>query len=240
VKSLIRDDHREQLRQVGMSEVDGINHLLKLNDYATKDPAGYVRWVMTQARIDPRQAFPEYFTAGQDGQAYQPPQIDPQFQQLQATVQTLQQREQARERDSRDRDAREYELRKSSAVDVIAKFRDATDESGTPAHPYFHQLEEVIAQLCKYHPTIKDIPDISERLAEAYETAVSGNKDLRKSVLESEVARAKAEQRKQADVDKARRAAPAIRTSVPTSGLKGKSRSLDELVRGAIGSVSNA
>jgi len=238
VKSLIRDDHREQLRQVGMNEVDGINHLLKLNDYATKDPAGYVRWVMTQARIDPRQAFPEYFAAGQDGQAYQPPQIDPQLQQLQATVQTLQQREAARERYQQQQAATEYEGRLASAGDVIAKFRDATDEAGSPAHPYFDQVKEVIAQLCASHPTIKNIPDISDRLAQAYETAIYAEPSLRKNVMDSELARAKAEQRKQQDVEKARRASPAIKPNAPTSGLRNKPKTLTDALRGAMGGIS--
>ena len=73
VRSLITDTHRAQMRNAGMSEADGIGFLIKLNDFATRDPAAYVRWVVEQTGLNPQQLFQSATgMAPQPGQQPQP------------------------------------------------------------------------------------------------------------------------------------------------------------------------
>ncbi len=230
VRSLVTDEHRRQMAAGGFkSEVEGIAHLVKLNDWATKDFPGYVRWAVEQfSQGNPaaalRQIFPDAFTGSTEGQpgaqpAPQPaidPRIkqayDPILRQIMAEVQGLKQGSQQAQERAADR--------------VIANFRDETDEAGQAKRPHFAQVEQRMIGLLQT-PGFQNIEDMGERLQQAYDAAVALDPTIRKQVIDSEAQRRADELRKADEVARARRARAPIKATPsgpatkPMKGLDG-------------------
>ncbi len=233
IKSLITDEHRRQMRESGMDEVGGVGYLLKLNDYARTNPREYARWFVQQARIDPRQLFPEAFAGTAQPQPQGSPQGQPQAQRpadptpqfysalnpLIETVQGIRQELQQSKVKSADR--------------AIANFRDAKGQDGTALHPHLTVVEREMTQHLS-SPALQQIEDFGERLQRAYDIAVANNSDLRTQTLESEVqkrlAKAQADERQKAELAKARKAKAPVR-SQPTGPVTAKKTSLDDTLR---------
>lgn len=239
VRSLVTDDIRADMRAAGVDEVSGIKALLDLHRAYRSNPASYVRRVAVMSKLDPRSIFPELHGGQQADQGEQPP-ADPRFTQLQETIQALQGKVGGFERERQEAARRQQETLESAAGDVIAKFRTATDEGGGLAHPHFEEVKDEVAQLCATHPRLKNITDMGERLAQAYETAVYARPDLRSQIVETETQRKAAEARRQADVDKARRAQPAIKPTPGIASGKPKMNSLDDALSHAMRGIGGA
>ncbi len=226
VRGLITDQHKSQLQSAGLSEAQGITHLIKLNDFATRDFGGYVRWALNQAGVTPAQLFPELATAqptpGVDpGQQLQPghpgyvppqqqePAVDPNHplleavRQLHGRVQSFEEREQRTQEDA--------------TVDSIVRFREATDDQGNPTHPHYARVQKTMVGLVANHPDISRIPDATQRLERAYELACLSDPEIKGEMVDAEVAKRSAERQQQEDLDKARRAKPAAPAPATTS-----------------------
>lgn len=228
IRSLVTDEHRRQMAAGGIrNEVEGIARLIQLNDFATRDAPGYIRWVIGQTGLDPRQIFPEYFTGsaqtGQDGQPLQQqapgrPAPDPQSQQVYNALGQVMTR-----LETIDQRNREREL--ETAANAINRFASETDEAGQAKRPHFDKVYPSIVELCQ-QPKFLAIKDMGERLARAYEAAVALDPDIRTLELDSEVQRRLAARQKQEDVAKARKARAPIRAA-PTGPMAAKPKSLD-------------
>lgn len=230
VKSLISETHRSQLRSAGMDEVAGIQHLLRLNDFATQKPDEYARWLFNQTGLDPRQVFPEYF-AGQGEQqaqyqqpAYQPGQSD-------ETLRMLRSLESRVEGLVSTNEQQTYR----QADRAIDRFKSEVDEGGQPRHPHFARVESAMTELL-VTPKYQAIEDFSERLAKAYEVAVLMDPDIRTQVVESDVQKRLREQQAKDDLAKAKRASAPIR-SAPTGAPKSKPTSIDDALSNAMSTV---
>ncbi len=236
VRSLIGETHREQMRRSGIrDEVEGIETLLRVNDWATRDPLNYVRWVAHIANLDPRTIFPE--GAG-NGQAAMPPPAlpaaggDPRLGQLEETIRALSGKVSTFERAQGEAHRRQQQMLRAA----VARFRDARDAEGALKHPYYARVESSIGGIIASNPAIRSLPDFSEQLRQAYELAVLYDPELRGRVLNQDGARREDERRKEAAVEKARRAKAPIR-SIPSSPPNRKATTLDEAVRKAMASL---
>lgn len=239
VRSLIHDGHRDQMRRSGIrDEVEGIETLLRINDWATRDPLNYVRWVARMARLDARTVFPELGGGAPAASPTAPmPPIagaasDPRLSQLEETIRALSGKVSTFERAQGEANRRRQQMLRAA----VARFRDASDEEGAPKHPYYARVEGTIADILASHPQIRGIPDFSEQLRQAYDLAVLADPELRERVLNRDSARRESERRREAEVEKARRAKAPIR-SIPSTPPARKATTLDEAVRKAMGSL---
>lgn len=230
IKSLISDTHRSQLRSAGMDEVAGIQHLLRLNDFATAKPDEYARWLFSQTGLDPRDVFPEYF-AGQGGEQaqYQQPahQAGPSEETLRL-LQSLQSKVEGIEQTAQQQTYRQADR-------AIDRFRTEVDEGGQPKHPHFARVESAMTDLL-VTPKYQAIEDFSERLAKAYDVAVLMDPDIRTQIVDGQVQTRLADQKKADDIAKARRAAAPIR-SAPTGAPKGKPGTIDDALSNAMSTL---
>lgn len=223
VRSLISDTHRAQMRNAGMSEADGIGFLIKLNDFATRDPAAYVRWVVEQTGLNPQQLFQSATgMAPQPGQQPQP-QADP-ISPLYEMVQSLK---------------GEVDGFKHSQADrAIQRFRSETGEDGQPRRPHFAQVEQAMAELL-VTPKYRGIEDYGERLQAAYDAAVYMDPAIRTQIVESEADKRVKAATAQAELAKARRAQPVVK-SAPTAAPRAKAMTLEEATSAALAQLGNS
>ena len=233
IDGLVTAEHRQQMAAGGFrSVVDGLAHLIRINDRATRDFPGYARWAMEQYAGDApiadvlQSIFPEAFTGSTQAQpGAQPaprPAIDPQTKQVYDVLQQVMQ-----EVNGLKQGNQQAQLR--TADQVIAKFRSEADDAGNPKRPHLAQVEQQMVALLGT-PKFVGIEDMGERLQLAYDTAVALDPTLRQTVLDSEVQRRLAEQNKAADLAKARRARAPINSppsgpaSKPIKGIDGALR----------------
>lgn len=229
IKSLISDGHRTQLQRAGMDEVGGIKHLLSLQDFASRDGPGYVRWVTQQMGLDPRQLFPQ-LAGGEPAEGIQPPPANPQYQQLSEAYQRLNGVVEGFVRQQADTQNR-------SAARAIDGFRNAVDESGQPKHPHFAKVEADLIWILQSDPAIKAIDDLGERLRRAYDLAVYRDPELKNQIVDGEVQRRIEADRKAADLAKAKRARAPITTAAPVTPAATKPKSLHEATQHAMTSL---
>jgi hypothetical protein len=231
VASLVTDEHRRQMAAGGFkNEVEGIAHLIRLNDSAVSDFPNYARWAFgNYARGAPiadvlRQIFPEAFEPGsaqpQDGVQPQPRQMpDPRFNQVFDTLRTV-----TNKLDGIEQGNRNAQLR--SADNVISRFRDEADDAGNLRHPHFAAVEGNMTRLLKT-PDFLEIEDMGERLSRAYDAAVALDPTIRQQYLDGEVARQLEVKRKADDLARARRAKAPITGAATTGSAKMPPKGLD-------------
>lgn len=224
IRSQVSDLERQQMRNSGLNEVDAMGRLIQLNRMYSQNPTNYLRYVAQQANIDPRQAFPEFFTgqsaapAPNGTQARTPDpnaQLYSALQPLVSEVQALRQSQQQRE--------------VQTAEQAIAGFRDGKAADGSALRPHFQAVENEMASLLQT-PQLKGIADFGQRLQRAYDIAVANDGTLRQGLIDAEVqkqlaARQLTDRQKQ-DVAKARKAMAPVR-SQPTGSVTAKSKGLD-------------
>lgn len=224
VRSLITDNHRAQLRSAGMDEVAGLQHLIRLNDFATRDAPGYVRWVIEQTGLKPTDVFPAL--AGQGGQ--QAPQPASQSSPSDETLRML--RSLASDVEGIKRSSEQQTYRQADRA--IQRFRSETDEGGQPKYPHFAKVESAMTELLQT-PKYMAIEDFGERLMKAYDVAVLMDPDIRTQIVDSDVQRRLKDQQAQADLAKAKRAQAPVK-SAPTGAPKAKPTSIDEALSSAM------
>jgi hypothetical protein len=224
IRSLITDQHRAQMRSANMDEVQGVAHLIKLNDYATRDPAGYIRWVIEQTGVGPNDVFPNLAGAGGEPSQEQGQQPDP-YNQFYGLLQSL-----GSKVESFEQKQAQTELRQASRA--IDTFRAAKNDGGESVHPHFDKVEQEMTRLLMT-PQYQAIEDFGERLNRAYDTAVYMDPDIRSQNVESEVQKRLREQQKTDDVAKAKRAQAPVK-STPTGPAKTKATTIDDALNNAM------
>lgn len=232
VRSLINDTHRQQLRSAGMDETAGIAHLLRLNDYATSNPEGYVRWVVENTGLDPRRLFPEYFAGQDEQQGYKPQQQYPaQSDETLRFLQTLASKVEGMERSGEQQIVRQADR-------AIDRFKNDVDESGAARYPHFARVEPLMTELLTT-PKYQAIEDFGERLAKAYDAAVYMDPDVRTQIVDSDVQKRMRDEQAKADVAKARRAQAPVRAA-PTGAPRAKPNSIDDALSNAMSTIGVA
>ena len=226
VRSLINDSHRSQMRRAGLSDEQGIAHLVRLNDLYTSDPVGYVKMVVERSGLDPSQIWNVTGT-GQPSVGEQPMsgQFDP-YSQLYGTISSL--------HGEVERIKRENEQATLRTVNrSIERFAQEKDAENNPTHPHFNKVQGVMIQLLGT-PKYQAIDDYGERLRAAYDDAVYLDPDIRTQLVDADVQKRLKADREAADVAKARKAKAPVRAA-PVSTGKPKPGTLDEAVRQSMG-----
>lgn len=230
VRSLASPAHMQQLRNAGFVDArgnpdlaQGFRHLLSLQDYATRDLPGYIRWVAQQGQLQPQQIFPQLTGGEQPAEGEQPeaPQLDPYTQQLYGTLQQL----------STRLDSFEHQQQESQnrlAANAIDAFRAAADASGQPLYPHMPKVENAMVQILASDPDVRAVPDLGERLKRAYELAVYRDPSIRSELIDAEVRTRMAQTAKQAELAKAKRAKAPIQTGAPVNEAAPKPKTLEE------------
>jgi hypothetical protein len=234
IRSLFQDEAtRQQLAHSGMDEVGAIRYLMQLQQYATRDPAGYVRWAMQSFGLTPEHL--GFSTAPrQTAQPQQPPQqtapastgdpkldallADPEVARLRqdfgqfgqaalgeinALKQYIQQQEYAKQQYARQQQVASVNSLKKQWTD----FRSAHDDHGQLAYPHADALMKPMGALMDTHPVLSGMPDGPDKLAKAYQMALAADPELSKPAFEAEISKRLADQQKKADAEKAKRAA---------------------------------
>lgn len=228
VRSLINDDHRSQMRRAGLTDEQGIAHLVKLNDLYTRDPVGYVRMVVERTGLDPRQIFNLTGDAPQaQGQQPAPNGADP-YSQLYGIIQHLSQEVDGFKRER-------HQTTERTVNQVIERFAKETDDTGNPVHPHFDRVQAKMAELL-YTPSYTAIEDYGQRLKAAYDAAVYLDPDIRPQIVDAEVQRRMKEAREKEDVAKARKAKAPVNAPAATTG-KVKTGSLESAIRQSMGDL---
>ena len=222
VRSLINDDHRSQMRRAGLTDEQGIAHLVKLNDLYTRDPVGYVKMVVERTGLDPRQIWNVTGDAQPaQGQQPAPNGADP-YQQLYGIIQNLTQEVDGFKRER-------HQTTERTVSQVIDRFAKEQDSEGKSLRPYFDRVQAKMAELL-YTPSYTAIEDYGQRLAAAYDAAVYLDPDIRQQLVDAETQRRMKEERDKTDVAKARKAKAPVNAPASTSG-KVKTGSLENSIR---------
>ena len=213
-----------------MNEVQGVARLLEYQDAFTKDPAGYVRFVVERAGLDPRQVFPQ-LAGAQPGRtqpsttarpAAQPHPAERQVRELNGKVNTIAGWIKAQA--------------EGQAGGVLERFQTEKDETGNLKHPHVERLAAEMEQLLNSHPALSQqaVGDPTERLRKAYQLALLADPELSNEHVDGEVRRREADRLRQADVDRAKRARPVVRAATtPVRSSGGRPATLDEAINQA-------
>jgi hypothetical protein len=242
VRSLITDDHREQLREAGLDEVQGFKRLLEYQDYALSQPKNYLRWFAKAANLRPTDIWPEIAGARQPQPQPQPgarpqPQpgngaVDPQIQQLRGVVEHLSgwvNEQQKREKQVQREQTVAVERQAKS---VIERFRSAADDKGEATYPHFVKVEDRMTEILMAG-MFREVEDPMERLKAAYDAAVAWDPELRQQLVDIEAAAA----RKKSDVSKAMDAKPPVQSKIPSGEPKPEKGALKDFVSRAMEDV---
>ena len=144
-----------QWRMQGIAPTQGIAQLVQYGQALASDPAGTIMHLAQQYNVDLSQALQE--------QPYVDPTVRSLQEQIQQQNQALQQWQQA-----------QVQQQVSGVKSEIEAFKGATDDSGNPAHPYYDQVENTMAQLVQ--------SGMAADLPEAYAKAVALSDDIQKEI----------------------------------------------------------
>ena len=147
--------HEAAMRSAGFTNpIQGIDYLVKLQDFASRDFNGYARWVAQQAGLT--------VTTPAGSQPATPQQFDPLAQQLAPKVQGLEAQVQGFLNAQTDRE--------------ISAFQNTKDAQGKPAYPHFDAVRKDMGDLI--------VSGKATDLADAYQKAVWLNPDIREKSIE--------------------------------------------------------
>lgn len=200
------EPYRRDLNMMGLNEDQAVRQLLTLNDYARKDPAGYIKWVAEQANVD---------LAGLagNGQNQDDELTDPETRALKKEIATLRDQVQQLGGTVKEQQTSQQQQSAQAVQNTIQEFRQAQDESGNPKHPHFDKVEAHMAALLSQ--------GAASNLQDAYDQAVWANPETRKQVMKDQDRRK--EQSRKKEVEKARKAsARNVRGTAATTGAGDK------------------
>lgn len=193
IRSSVSDQHREQLQAAGFkNEAEGLRALLGLNDFATRDPVGYLNYVMNQTGVTPEMLM-------NSGAAAQPS-YDPRIENLTSQVKDLSGKLQEREK----AEAEAYQGQLSS---IISDFANAKSDDGTTKYPYFADVRTLMGSLMQQ--------GIYDDLDGAYQAAVRAHPTIGPKVAEEQKAAAAEAERKAKAAEKAKKAKLANASAQP-------------------------
>ncbi|KAA0971082.1 hypothetical protein FPY71_11595 [Aureimonas fodinaquatilis] len=211
VNALLDGDLRGRLQASGMDEIAGLQHLINLERFATKDPAGYLRFVVQQVQangVDPAMVLGLRTDASA---AEDDPFQDPRVARLQSQIGAMQQHLQ------------QQELARQQAIveQQITAFK------ADPRHSHHDAVTQDMALLLRADPKLS--------LEQAYERAAWGNPSVRQQMTETEFAKRQADERAKLE---AAQAAKAARHNVRAGGralsAKPEINNLDDAINAAL------
>ena len=237
IRGLFGDDRtKHQLAQAGLDEVGYVRYLHSLQNFATTDAPRYIAWAMQNLGVTPEQL--GLGRQQQQAQQQQPAgtgdakldellmdpavkQLRDEFGQQRQTIQQLQARLEAEDRQRREYAAQQQTQAQRQLTSMWTEFRSATDDHGQLAHPHADTLMQQMGAIMETDPEIAPLADGPAKLKAAYEAAIWARPALRNGLLEQEKAQAAAAAAKKAEAERAKVAAGPKRASgAPSSPAK--------------------
>lgn len=237
VRSLFDDQTRNFIAQSGANELQYIAYLRNLDNYSRRDPAGYVKWAMNALGVRPEHlGIP---AQPQPGQQPAQPDLDalladPKVKQLEEQLAALKGEWSQRQNQERSWYQNQIVQHRQGLQNMAASFRNALDESGQLAYPHFDTVHRHMGALMETDPQLAAMPDSPEKMKAAYDMATWARPDLRQSLVEQEAAKRVQAAEKARDVQRAR-SVTAVKPSAGVSVSNMKPKSLDDLIRDAMG-----
>lgn len=191
---------REAFRMDGMNDAQAVEQLFTISDFASRDPAAFIRWFAQQRGID--------LGTRNEEPADQP--ADALSQKVQQLEMYIARQEQARQ-----------QAEQQTYASQVEQFAAQMDESGQPAYPHFDAVRTHMAALVR--------SGAASTLADAYDQAVYANPETRKAVLEaqSKADEAKRDAERKAKAAKAAKAA-GTQVRTPNGQFAPAARSMDD------------
>jgi hypothetical protein len=145
----------------GMTPAQGLVQLAHYGQMLNSNPAQLIQEIATSGRVDLNKLVEEQ------------PYVDPQVAQLQQQMQNMQMQNQQQQQYQQH----QQQLKSNETVNkTITEFQSATDENGNSKHPYFAQVENIMAELITMPNN--GIDDINS----AYERAVQYNPEIQAEI----------------------------------------------------------
>lgn len=256
VRGVFDDNTRQQLRRAGTDEVGAIQYLVKLQQFASQDGPRYVVWAMQNLGVTPDMIGlaprttgeqPAQPSTGKEAAKASPtgdPKLDellrdPAVEQLRTELASAAKEIEGLKGKMTARERQEYEYAQQQNFNqtqslhrMIAEFRSALDDNGQLAYPHFDAVYRQMGAIMDTDPRISRMADGADKMAAAYRKVVAGDEELSKPLIEAEVNRRLAAQRKQEEAARAKRAA-AVKPAVGAPTARPRPNSLDEAIAGA-------
>lgn len=203
----------------GMTEAQAISHLFALSDFAGRDPAGFIRYMADNAKID----LEELVYADDD--------VDPTVKQLQQQVSQLTQVLQGR-------DLAQQQTAHNAAVDEVISFGSEKDDKGNLLRPYLEELADDFLPYVQQEYSRNPNAPRAQILQQAYDNACWGVPTVRAKMQQAQAAAAEAETVRQRaeQAAKAKTAGVSISSGQPASAATptGDSLSLRDTIKAAM------
>lgn len=215
VQGLFDEATRNQMALRGMDERAAIRQLVAAQQFATKDPVGYIKWFAQNSGVELGQLAPR--AEGEDDD------LDPSFKPFVSRIDGIEQ--------TLQHWMTSQQQNQQSTIDrTVQSFRDAKSEDGTALHPHFDRLKVRMGALMEHDPTLKAMQDGPEKLQQAYDMVLYTDPELRQQTLEQEKQKALDAERKKQDAEKAKRAKSPKDTN-PSGGRATKPTGLDDIIK---------
>lgn len=163
---------REAWRLNGMSEVQALNQLFALSDFATRDPMSFTQWFADQHNIDLSNLPYEEFDT-----------VDPQVKTLQQEVAEL---KRTLETNNQTSQQQQQQNEHQYLVGQVQQFSEEKDQAGNSVRPYFAEVASYIVDILPGLRQAKPNTNPQQLLQTAYDTAVWSNPTLRAKIIEAE------------------------------------------------------
>lgn len=212
---------RNAWAMAGMTEAQAVHQLFALSDFATTDPAAFVKYFAQNNNVDLEQLA---FGDGDDDEY-----VDPQVAALQRTVHDLTQR-----LDSQTH--AEQQRAHENTVNYVLQFMDERGADNTPLRPYVNELGNDFLVNVRAVKESMPTANMQTILQEAYERSCWANPSVRAKMQKSQEALSEAERLRKASTRtaEARNAGVSVASGVPSApGSAPTNRSLRDELRAA-------
>lgn len=218
---------RQEIAMKGMTEAQAIGQLVAINDFATKDPRGYIQWAAQQLGVD----------LGQIAAPVETQQVDPHYRVLDERLSRYEQMVADQQRAAAEAQQRAQQQAHQASLSDIEAFAAEADATGAPLRPYFQHVINDLLPIT--HLVRQQNPQMSNKqvLQEAYDRAVRANPETYKAL--QELTRRQEEAKRTAEAAKkaadAKRAASSITGAPGGVAAAGPKDSLREELEAAMG-----
>lgn len=241
VRGLFDDQTKNQLQMSGTDEVGYVRYLHSLQQFATRDGPGYIKWAMQNLGVKPEQLGISQATSPTSQKTetqLQDEQIaqllaDPKVADLEARLQKLQGViDQEQQSKVQAQNAERINATRTLQT-TISTFRQSLDEHGQLKYPHFDNVGAEMGALMAHNPDLAKMPDGLEKMEKAYDMAVFARPDLRESLIEAEAQKRLQGLQKKREAERAKK----ITSVKPAAGVvstKPKTNSLDDALSQAM------
>lgn len=240
IRGLFDDTTRQQIQAAGTDEFGYIRYLHSLQQTASRDPVGYLKWAMQRLGVTPEKLFgPQVQQQTGQPQGQQPDPladllVDPKVSQLEAKLAALQNVIETEQRQKAEAERARVVNITNSLNTQIRSFREALDDHGQLMYPHFDAVQKHMGALMDTDPDLAQMQDGPEKLQKAYEMAVWARPDLRQSFIEAEAQKKVQEAQKKREAERAKKAT-SVKPAAGVVATRPKAKSLDDAINEAVG-----